>query len=299
MARLSRAAISTDMAPPSASDSRVSLRRANLRMDMVVPSSARGWVITLTRLPSSRRASTMGLASSMRRPTRAAMRWAVLKTCSSSMKVMGVSSSLPNRSTKTWSYPLTRMSLTVSSSSSGSMGPTPSISSSIWSAMCFSSLAVSWRRFSSQMFLMSDLICAFQILPVGGHGLEGVDLAEHLVMDEPANARTLCIRLWCGLARSALLMRPARGGRGCVLRPPGGGGAPWNARRPEAPADSRRDGPGPCRSRRGRRREREERSKKKPPQAGLLPSCSFEWATYCSNSSFFVVNGVGWSASNA
>ena len=48
---------------------------ANLRIEMQGPSSASGGKMMLTRLPSGRRASTIGLNSSMRRPTAAAMCW--------------------------------------------------------------------------------------------------------------------------------------------------------------------------------------------------------------------------------
>jgi len=46
----------------------------NLRMVMTGPTSDRGGMMALTRLPSGRRASTYGLASSMRRPSGATMR---------------------------------------------------------------------------------------------------------------------------------------------------------------------------------------------------------------------------------
>ena len=45
--------------------------RENLRIEMQGLSMASGGKITLTRLPSCNLASTIGLASSMRRPTRA------------------------------------------------------------------------------------------------------------------------------------------------------------------------------------------------------------------------------------
>ena len=47
----------------------VSLSFLNLRMVRVGPSIARGGAMTLTRDPSGRRASQMGLDSSTRRPT--------------------------------------------------------------------------------------------------------------------------------------------------------------------------------------------------------------------------------------
>ena len=42
---------------------------ANLRIVRIEPSSESGGTMTLTREPSARRASTIGEASSMRRPT--------------------------------------------------------------------------------------------------------------------------------------------------------------------------------------------------------------------------------------
>ena len=48
----------------------VSGTTAKRRIDNSGPSSARGGMIALTREPSGRRASTIGLDSSMRRPTR-------------------------------------------------------------------------------------------------------------------------------------------------------------------------------------------------------------------------------------
>ena len=65
----------------------------------------------------------------MRRPTRAAMRSMTRTICSASRKRTSVRSSLPNRSTYTLSGPLTRMSLTAGSASSGASGPMPIVSS--------------------------------------------------------------------------------------------------------------------------------------------------------------------------
>ncbi len=86
------------IAPSSTSFSRVSLSFLNLRMVIAGPSRASGGTITLTRLPSCRRASHTGLASSTRRPTALAMRVATCITCLLSWKVTSVSSSLPSRS---------------------------------------------------------------------------------------------------------------------------------------------------------------------------------------------------------
>ncbi len=91
----------------------------------------------LTREPSSRRASTIGLLSSMRRPIAAAMRWLTLATCAASRNRALERTVLPDRSTNTRSGPLTMISVMLSSSSSGSSGPRPSMS--------LTSSPASWR----------------------------------------------------------------------------------------------------------------------------------------------------------
>ena len=60
-----------------------SLRRSflNLRMVSAGPSIASGGAMTLTRLPSGRRASQIGLDSSTRRPTWLTMRWQMFMSC--------------------------------------------------------------------------------------------------------------------------------------------------------------------------------------------------------------------------
>jgi len=59
---------------------------ANLRMVSVGPVSASGAMMAFTREPSGRRASTMGLDSSMRRPMGETMRRMMFITCSLSVK---------------------------------------------------------------------------------------------------------------------------------------------------------------------------------------------------------------------
>ena len=71
---------------------------ANFRMVMTGPMSESGGMIAFTREPSARRASTIGLDSSTRRPIGAMMRWMIRITCSSFWNVTLVSSSLPSRS---------------------------------------------------------------------------------------------------------------------------------------------------------------------------------------------------------
>ena len=72
-------------------------------MDITEPSSASGGMIALTREPSARRASTIGLDSSMRRPTELTIRSMICCRWRSSLNVMSVGSSRPFRSMYTWS----------------------------------------------------------------------------------------------------------------------------------------------------------------------------------------------------
>ena len=71
---------------------------ANLRTVSTGPTRLIGGMTALTREPSGRRASTIGLDSSIRRPSGAMMRSMMRITCSSLWKLMFVSSSLPSRS---------------------------------------------------------------------------------------------------------------------------------------------------------------------------------------------------------
>ena len=105
------------------------------RIDSSGPSTASGGMMAFTREPSGNRASTIGLDSSMRRPTLLTMRSMICSRCASSLKVTAVGSSRPWRSTYTWSKRLTRMSETSGSRSSISSGPRPnsSLSTSVTS----------------------------------------------------------------------------------------------------------------------------------------------------------------------
>ncbi len=102
----------------------------NLRIVMVVPSSADGSVMMWTREPSGRRASTIGCTRSSRRSSGRTIRCAVHRTCSSSSKVRSVSSSLPRTSAKMIFGPLTMISEQLLSRTIGSIAPKPSRSSS-------------------------------------------------------------------------------------------------------------------------------------------------------------------------
>src|SRR5215210_270197 len=66
--------------PNCTSWSSVSLSFLNLRIVSAGPSIASGGAMTLTRDPSGRRASQIGLASSTRRPTWLTIRWQMLRS---------------------------------------------------------------------------------------------------------------------------------------------------------------------------------------------------------------------------
>ena len=108
----------------------------NLRIEMQGPSRASGGKMTLTRLPSGRRASQRGLDSSMRLPIVATIFCATMAACSELRKCTADFCSLPATSMKTVSGPFTMMSLMESSRSSGSRGPNPIISSVRSCASC-------------------------------------------------------------------------------------------------------------------------------------------------------------------
>ena len=118
----------------------------NLRIEMVGPSSANGGKITLTRLPSGRRASQSGLDSSTRRPIVATIFCATIAAWSQSRNRTLDFCSLPRTSMNTVSGPFTMMSLMVSSRSSGSSGPKPTMSSVSSCASCACSRAESCTR---------------------------------------------------------------------------------------------------------------------------------------------------------
>ena len=59
---------------------------AKRRIDIIGPSSATGGITALTREPSGRRASTIGLDSSMRRPTSDTILSMIRSRCFSSVK---------------------------------------------------------------------------------------------------------------------------------------------------------------------------------------------------------------------
>ena len=75
---------------------------ANFRMVSAEPSTASGGTTALTRLPSGRRASTIGLDSSTRRPIRETILSIVRRRCASSVKCASAGISRPAFSSQSW-----------------------------------------------------------------------------------------------------------------------------------------------------------------------------------------------------
>ena len=94
----------------------------------MVPSIAIGGITILTRLPSAKRASQVGVDSSTLRPTRLAIRFAISISCCSLIKLTFTFSTNPSRSINTFSCPLIMMSVMLSSSIKFCNGPKPTSS---------------------------------------------------------------------------------------------------------------------------------------------------------------------------
>ena len=101
---------------------------AKRRIDTIGPSSASGGMIAFTREPSGSRASTIGLDSSMRRPTRETILSMIFIRCASSAKRTSVQSELAAALDVHLRVAVDQDVETVGSASSGSSGPRPSIS---------------------------------------------------------------------------------------------------------------------------------------------------------------------------
>ncbi len=112
--------------------------RGKRRMVRVAPVRESGGMMTLTRSPEGRRASTIGLDSSTRRLTVETMRSIVCISWSWEANRRGSCSTRPPRSTKIASGPFTMISVIDASSSSGSRMPRPSASST--------TRRISWER---------------------------------------------------------------------------------------------------------------------------------------------------------
>ncbi len=88
------------LSDPSRRRSSISITKSrNLRIVSEGPRSAAGRMMALIRLPSGRRASTIGLSSSMWRPVTAIIRRIVSNSWPSSWKRASAFISMPSRST--------------------------------------------------------------------------------------------------------------------------------------------------------------------------------------------------------
>ncbi len=139
-----------DMLPKPMRSSTVYGSAENFRMVRKGPPMARGWMTALTREPSRRRASTIGVDSSMRRPTSPTILSMMRRRWFSSTNVTLLSSRRPRFSTYTRSGPLTMTSVISGSLRNRSMGPYPRMSSETsWMRWALSAAERGARSFAS------------------------------------------------------------------------------------------------------------------------------------------------------
>jgi len=119
-----------DTVPFRTRSSGVSGRAENRRIVSTGPATAMGGITACTREPSGKRASTSGVARSIRLPSGATSRSINTRISSASSKRTVVRSSLPSRSIHTPRVPFTMTSLTRSSRRSGASSPSPKSRSS-------------------------------------------------------------------------------------------------------------------------------------------------------------------------
>ena len=125
---------SSSASPTTPNASSPNRRAPKRRIVRQGPSIARGGMTACRREPSGRRASTMGADRSSRSASGARMRCASRMIAASS-SARGTASMAPKRSTKHRPAPLTMISSTVGSSSSGSSAPSPTTSSNTAATM--------------------------------------------------------------------------------------------------------------------------------------------------------------------
>ena len=131
--------------PRLTSLSKDEMRFENLRMVTAGPSTETGAATAFTRSPFARRAFTIGLALSRRRPRGASMRSMIMRICSSDSNTACAACRRPCFSKKRPRVPLTTTSLTSSSSRSSCKGPRPHMSSRV----LLTSLSLSSRATSA------------------------------------------------------------------------------------------------------------------------------------------------------
>ena len=150
-AQANSCAMGSVMLPICTSSSRENELLRNLRMVRAVPTSETGGITTLTRWPWGRRALTMGCCSSTLRPRGETTLSTTRRSCSSLSKHSRAGCRAPSRSKKTLPGPLTMISVTESSASSGSKGPSPTIMSTSSSHRRWRWAGPSWRKSPAAM----------------------------------------------------------------------------------------------------------------------------------------------------
>lgn len=125
----SSSAPSSVMPPTSTSASRSVTASEKRRTATIGPSTDAGGITAWSREPSGSRASTAGLARSIRSPRGAITRSTAAITARSSANATSVRSREPRRSIHTSDGPFTRTSVTSGSRSSRSIGPRPASAS--------------------------------------------------------------------------------------------------------------------------------------------------------------------------
>jgi len=144
------------MAPMRVRSSSVHCLAENFRIVSAAPSNVSGGKTIFTREPSARRASQMGMLSSTRRPKGVTMRSITVLRSVSAAKARSVVSNFPRRSTMTGWQPVTMISETDGSFSSGSIGPRPSTSAMTRVTSCSRSSLVP-PSFSSRAMAFSTV----------------------------------------------------------------------------------------------------------------------------------------------
>ena len=164
-----------EMAPNRTSWSSVSLSFLNFRIVSATPSMANGGAMTLTRDPSSRRASQIGEDSSTRLPTWLTIRWQMFISCALSRKRTLVSWIFPATSMKHRAGPLTMMSAMSSRASSGSSGPKPRTS------LQMSSSRSSCSAMDSTRFLIVTISCTISRISSRAASVSSLDRAARSI----------------------------------------------------------------------------------------------------------------------
>ncbi len=185
----------------------ISLSVENRRIDSSGPSTASGGMIAFTREPSLRRASTMGVDSSTRRPTWLTILSMMRSRCASSRKAdagqFPVGPCAPRRPACACSPECREM---VGSCSSGSSGPSPNTSSRTSSQICCFSMRAQQRGLVvDQRDQRLAHLAAHALVVDGGQRLQ-VDLVQQLAVQR--ELEFLVLRLERRLRAAGVAQQP-------------------------------------------------------------------------------------------